>query len=120
MKKRIPLTCLSLLLAAAAACGEPIEPEKSAEALLDALQTRYTPTTVLGYRPTREKMFTQIDNTNGKILLVYTGDEFATTGIPDHNRVNTEHTWPQSRFKNGLCCKNGVLFDIVWVSHGSY
>ena len=92
MKKRIPLTCLSLLLTAATAYGESIEPGKSAEALLDALQARYTPTTVLGYQPARAKMFAQIDNRNGKVLLVYTGDEFATTGIPDHNQVNTEHT----------------------------
>lgn len=110
MKK--PISFLLLLCGiwfTAIASGETIEHGKTGEELLDALRAAYAPSTVLGYRPSREKMFGEVDNENGKVRLVYTGVEFATTGIPNANVVNTEHTWPQSKFKNATGSHKGKM-----------
>lgn len=81
------------------AAAEPVHPEKSGEALLVALDAEYSPRRTLSYRAARTKMFGDIDNRNGQVTLVYTGQSFRTRSIPNANIVNTEHTWPQSKFK---------------------
>jgi len=50
----------------------------------------------LGYNQARQKMFSEIDNQNGYVKCVYTARELKTSGIPDGNNMNTEHTWPKS------------------------
>ncbi|MBN2798197.1 MAG: endonuclease [Deltaproteobacteria bacterium] len=42
-------------------------------------------------------MFTRLDNDNAQVECVYTGRKTSiTTGKPDSDDMNTEHTWPQS------------------------
>lgn len=50
----------------------------------------------LGYTGIRQKMFGEIDNESGKVRCVYTARWVQTSGIPDPNDMNTEHTWPKS------------------------
>ncbi len=52
--------------------------------------------TSLGYDKARGKMFGEIDNENGYVKCVYTARLVKTTGIPNGNDMNTEHTWPKS------------------------
>ena len=80
--------------------AETIEPGKTGSELRQRLRDRYSGSTVLSYRRAREEMFGSIDNHWGQVRLVYTGSVFATSGIPDPQIVNTEHTWPQSKFKH--------------------
>ncbi len=51
----------------------------------------------LNYVEARVHMFAWIDNENGTVEGVYTGDTVQTVEIPDSMEMNTEHTWPQSR-----------------------
>ena len=64
-------------------------------------------------------MFGEVDNENGKVRLVYTGVEFATTEIPNANVVNTEHTWPQSKFKNATGSHKGKMKADLHLSRNS-
>jgi endonuclease I len=41
-------------------------------------------------------MFSELDNRDGKVTLIYTGEAFSTRDIPNGDVVNTEHVWPQS------------------------
>ena len=50
----------------------------------------------LGYTAARKAMFSFIDNFDGKVCGVYSGECIKTTGIPDHRKYNTEHSWCQS------------------------
>ncbi len=50
----------------------------------------------LGYDDAREKMFGDIDNVNGRVQCVYTGEWVYTWDIPSSATMNTEHSWPQS------------------------
>jgi len=52
--------------------------------------------TSLGYNAARTKMFGEIDNENGYVRCVYTARTLKTSGIPDGNNMNAEHTWPKS------------------------
>lgn len=83
------------------ASADQIAPELSGKALRNYLREHYTPKMSLTYKSARHQMFAKIDNHDGKIRLVYTGVLFATRDIPDHRVVNTEHTWPQSKFGKG-------------------
>lgn len=58
----------------------------------------------LGYDGARQAMFYSIDNVNGWVECVYTGQLVQTNGIPDVNtqHMNTEHTWPQSLGAEGV------------------
>lgn len=60
--------------------------------------------TSLGYDGARQAMFSSIDNVNGWVECVYTGQLVQTNGIPDVNtqHMNTEHTWPQSLGAEGV------------------
>ena len=63
---------------------------------------------VLGYDGARKILFGQIhlENENGKYFIkdVYCNKVFAGPGevgpgaIPNHSKINCEHTWPQSKF----------------------
>lgn len=54
----------------------------------------------LGYRGARHLFFTYLDNVDGTVTCVYTGKTVNTSGIPNSNIMNCEHTWPQSQFGN--------------------
>ena len=82
--------------------AEVIGPGKSGSELRELLRQNFTPARSLSYSDARERMFSDIDNVNGKVRLVYTGSEFSTSTTPNHQVVNTEHTWPQSKFRDGI------------------
>lgn len=65
-----------------------------------ALNRFEKPKSTLNYRDARKVMFTRLDNRNGTVELVYTGKRVKVTGIPKSSFVNTEHVWPQSRFRD--------------------
>jgi endonuclease I len=48
------------------------------------------------YYNARDQMFTNVDNDDGTVETIYTGETFETTHIPDPEQYNTEHIWPQS------------------------
>jgi len=50
----------------------------------------------LGYSNAKEVLFGDIDNISGRVQCVYTGTWITTSGIPNNNTMNTEHTWAQS------------------------
>ncbi len=77
---------------------DSVAPELHGVALRQYLRKHYVPERSLSYKSARRQMFSRIDNRDGKVRLVYTGVEFATRDIPKHTIVNTEHTWPQSKF----------------------
>ena len=79
--------------------NQSLFPGLKGEALIARLRSSFRSNGIRGYRHARTEMFSSIDNVQGKVRLVYTGQLFATRGIPEHNIVNTEHTWPQSKFK---------------------
>lgn len=56
----------------------------------------------LGYTGARQVMFSSIDNVDGVVCSVYTPDCIETRGIPSSNRMNCEHTWPQSKGATGI------------------
>lgn len=78
--------------------AEEIATGKSGNELIAFIRAHYRPTNSLSYGNARQKMFESIDNVGGKVRCVYTGVEVSTTGIPENNVMNTEHTWPQSKF----------------------
>ena len=55
----------------------------------------------LGYDGARDEMYEKIDNVEGYVRCVYTGKMVKTNSIPDGTIMNTEHTWPQSKFGGG-------------------
>ncbi len=46
-------------------------------------------------------MFANLDNHDGLVECVYTGETLLTQSIPNNADMNTEHTWPQSQFGSG-------------------
>ena len=50
----------------------------------------------LGYDNAREVMFSELDNVNGRVQCVYTGEWVTTDDIPPSTVMNCEHSWPQS------------------------
>ncbi|MCK5884488.1 MAG: endonuclease [Bacteriovoracaceae bacterium] len=56
----------------------------------------------LGYKGARNAFFGEIDNVNGEVCGVYTGKCLSTSGIPNHNIMNCEHSWPQSKGATGI------------------
>lgn len=99
MTKKILISILlcsySLNLSAGEICSNSILLE-----LHQCLKSKFSVTTSLSYKQARKAMFSSIDNQDGSVELVYSGKRFSTTGIPNHELVNTEHTWPQSKFSN--------------------
>ncbi len=68
--------------------------------LKTALKTIVYNHQTLGYSSARQHMFGSIDNVNGGVECVYTGVIVQTSGIPDSDIMNCEHTWPQSKFSS--------------------
>lgn len=56
----------------------------------------------LGYTGARQVMFSSLDNVDGVVCSVYTSDCIETKGIPSSNKMNCEHTWPQSKGATGI------------------
>ncbi|MEX0686421.1 MAG: endonuclease [Balneolales bacterium] len=76
----------------------------SGDQLLDSLQANYKPEAVLRYNATRDLMFSQIYNENGKVICIYTGDTLIIDPGTDSPRTfayyqgwSTEHIYPQSK-----------------------
>ncbi|MCA9255823.1 MAG: endonuclease [Phycisphaerales bacterium] len=97
--RRIGLLALGLALAAPfSASADAIAPDLKGAPLRKYLRAHYAPKKSLDYKSARRAMFSKIDNKEGVVRLVYTGGRIETRDIPDHRVVNTEHTWPRSRF----------------------
>ncbi len=77
-------------------CYYPGTENLTNKALKDKLNQLISNHTSLGYDLARTKMFSEIDNKDGWVECVYTGFKLQTSGIPNSNIMNTEHTWPQS------------------------
>lgn len=95
----VAMGCLVLALASGVR-AETVAPGKEGAELLRHVRENYAPRNNFGYRAARRFMFSQLDNQDGFVRLVYTGRPFRTSDIPNPNHVNTEHTWPQSKFKD--------------------
>ncbi|MFK0732351.1 MAG: endonuclease, partial [Gloeotrichia echinulata HAB0833] len=85
-----------------------ILPQLSNSDLVKELANKYKPSKVLSYDRARDTMFDIIDNRAGVVTDVYAGYSIRLTGSGDPSqeadklRLNTEHTWPQSKgAKNG-------------------
>jgi len=99
MKILIILFTLNIFISAKTICNLSTERE-----IRTCLQNNYSKTKSLGYRQARDIMFSSLDNERGMVQLVYSGAWYQTNRIPEHTIVNTEHTWPKSKFK-GLSAK---------------
>jgi deoxyribonuclease-1 len=62
----------------------------------------------LSYDQAREVMYTSVDNENGEVQCVYTGQWVTTDGIPPTSVMNTEHTWCQSWGSDTLPAKSDL------------
>jgi len=51
----------------------------------------------VSYDSARRYMFSTLDNHDGQVQCVYSAEWLRTSGIPNHEVMNTEHTWPKSR-----------------------
>jgi endonuclease/exonuclease/phosphatase family metal-dependent hydrolase len=94
---RLCVVSFALVICAVANC-QPIAGGKSGQELINVLRAKYRPDATQSYKIARQQLFSQIDNRHGKVRCVYTGIEIATAGIPNGSVMNTEHTWPQSKF----------------------
>lgn len=65
--------------------------------LYNALNKYLNESLMFSYSDARQFMFSKADNVNGAVECVYTGKTIQTTGIPNINVFNTEHSWPQSK-----------------------
>ncbi len=71
----------------------------SGQALQDAIRQHSARHLELDYHESRQVMFADIDNHDGRVQDVYAGRSIATQGIPDARGpqgMNTEHTRPKS------------------------
>jgi len=69
-----------------------LEGQELRDALFEALDGH----SAIGYDQARYEMFSSLNNVDGSVQCVYTGQWLETWGIPDHEIMNTEHTWCQS------------------------
>jgi len=85
------------------------------EELRRALHTEVEGHDGLSYDRAREEMFSFVDNEDGQVQGVYTGEWVSTSGIPDANIMNTEHTWCQSWGADSLPAKSDLnhLFPTI-------
>jgi deoxyribonuclease I len=56
----------------------------------------------VGYTSARKFLFSDLDNVDGVVCSVYISSCIATSSIPNHQIMNTEHLWPQSRGASGI------------------
>lgn len=54
------------------------------------------------YTEARHILFSDLDNDNGTVCSVYDSHCIRTRDIPDPEKMNCEHTWPQSRGAEGI------------------
>jgi deoxyribonuclease I len=83
--------------------------------LRDALLQEVDNQDALSYDGARHQMFSFIDNINGSVQGVYTGQWVVTDDIPDASVMNTEHTWCQSWGADVLPAKSDLnhLFPTI-------
>ena len=76
------------------------------EPLQEFLRENYTPDLTLGYSTARDRMYTILDNRDGKVIGVYTYFEMPvdpnsssprSDAYDNGNGINAEHLWPQSK-----------------------
>lgn len=77
--------------------ASPPRPEVLSGNVRSQLKAKHENHTVLDYRKAREHMFSTIDNRDGWVEDVYTGQKVRTKKIPNPKIMNCEHSWPQSR-----------------------
>lgn len=68
----------------------------SNQALRDEILTRHQGHTATSYDDARDLIFGSVDNRDGTVECVYTGQTIQTTTAPSSG-FNVEHSWPQSR-----------------------
>ncbi len=104
------LTTFSLLFAfstslvAQEVYQETIFPGQTGNQLIQSLINEYSPDVVLNYNNSRDEMYTFVDNIEGYIYCIYTGDVLAISQenpdprlVTNANGWNAEHIWPQSK-----------------------
>ncbi|HPK83687.1 MAG TPA: endonuclease [Candidatus Syntrophosphaera sp.] len=102
--KNMILTLL-LLLAAAFACAQGNYYDNvinlSGQQLYSALRTLISTNTNSDYGAAKEFLFQQLDNHNGYVTCIYTGEEYYVGyNYTGSNNPNTEHTYAQSWFSS--------------------
>lgn len=93
--------CDSLIDSFDKECADVPDPYKDldgleGDALREALLARVDAHRDLGYDGAREFMFSTLDNVDGRVQCVYTGEWVTTRGVPDSKEMDTEHTWARS------------------------
>jgi hypothetical protein len=68
----------------------------SGQALRDEILARHEGHTATTYDDSRDLIFGTVDNVDGEVECVYTGQTIRTDTAPSSG-FNVEHTWPQSR-----------------------
>ncbi len=82
--------------------------ELEGEELKQALRDLVIGHDSLSYDGAREVMYSSVDNNNGQVQCVYTGQWVTTDGIPPTTVMNTEHTWCQSWGADTLPAKSDL------------
>jgi len=76
-----------------------LEGEDLKDELRDTLRQGFH---AVGYNRAKEIIFGRLDNENGEVCCVYSEHNcLRTKSVPDHTRMNVEHTWPQSKGASG-------------------
>ncbi|WP_340106186.1 endonuclease [Rhodohalobacter sp. 8-1] len=90
---------------ASQAQNQTIGGDLTGESLQEFLRENYTPNRTLGYSIARDRMYTILDNRDGKVIGVYTYFEMPVDPNSSSPRqdaydggdgINAEHLWPQS------------------------
>jgi hypothetical protein len=107
-------TALILLLLlpvlAKAQLHESVLPDLEGQALLNALQDEYRPTTVIPYSFVRDTLFRNIDARNDTLYCIYTeypvyltpGVDPTAAAFQSGQGINTEHSYPRSKGAGGF------------------
>lgn len=102
MRRMSLVLAILLVRALPGAAADPLFPGKTGAELRGLLRLHYTPDAWLGYDAARAVLFGVVDRNDGKVELAYSTEAFPVPSvlhpIPPNDVVNTEHTWPQSKF----------------------
>jgi len=97
--------------------AQPIHPNLNGNQLAAKIREEFSPVSpTTNYSAARKSLFGAVDrNASGQVRLIYT-PEFVpglppSSPIPPVSVANTEHTWPQSKFKNASK-KNQIKCDL--------
>ncbi len=87
--------------------------------LVEALHEETDGQQALSYDEARHTIFSSLDNHDGWVECVYTGQQVQTQGIPDVNVMNVEHTFPQSWGSDTLPAKSDLnhLFPAMSIAN---